>query len=413
MHTILIGVSSGIAAFKVIDLVERLKERGYDVIVLMTDHAKKMLSEQEFERASGNPVASELFPPGFNYQEVLERREVEHISLAERASVICIAPATANILAKISHGIADDLLTTTVLATQAALLFCPSMNVNMWNNDVTQENINSLKQKGCFFVPPEKGPLACGYEGTGRLASIDTIEAEILKLLRKKRELYGKHILVTAGGTEEEIDPVRVITNKSSGKMGIRIAEECVKRGADVTLIRARTAVDPTVRLQDVQVRSAQEMLDAIQRVIAHHDAIVHAAAVSDFTVKNKGTEKLSSAEKLLLELIPNVKIIDAIKQQNEQIRLIGFKAEHDIPEQALIDKASAMLQRTGADLVVANDVGQQQVFGADENEVLLVKGDGQVRKVERTSKQIVAERIVDEVAVLLNSPPISEKSCW
>ncbi len=403
MQTILIGVTSGIAAFKAVDLVEGLKKQGYNVIVMMTAHAKEMLPGQKFERASGNPVASELFPPGFDYKKVLEKREVEHINLADMACVICIVPATANILAKISHGIADDLLTTTILASHAALLFCPSMNVNMWNKDITQNNINSLKQTGAFFVPPEKGKLACGYEGTGRLADIHTIEHAIITLAQKRNELRGKNVIVTAGGTEEEIDQVRVITNRSSGKMGIRIAEECVKRGAQVTLIRGRTDVEPTVVLQDIHARSAQEMMEAIKNIVTHNDIIIHAAAVSDFTVKNKETGKIRSDQQILLELVPNIKIIDRIKKLNQDIFLVGFKAEHNVSEQALTEKAFEMLHRTQADMVVANDVGKHRVFGSDKNEVLIVNTQGTTKKIERARKRIIAESIVDEVVNILS----------
>ncbi len=404
MQTILIGVTSGIAAFKAVDLVKRLKKRGCNVIVIMTEHAKKMLSEQEFEEASGNPVASELFPPGFDYKKVLERRKVEHISLAEMASVICIVPATANILAKISQGIADDLLTTTILATHATLVFCPSMNVNMWNKEITQENIATLQQMGYFFVPPEKGLLACGYEGMGHLAHIDVIEHEILKFAQKKEALRGKNVIVTAGGTEEEIDQVRVITNRSSGKMGIRIAEECVKRGAQVTLIRGRTDVEPTVLLHDIRIKRAQEMFEAIKKHLSGNDIIIHAAAVSDFTVENTVTGKIHSDQTLVLKLIPNIKIIDAIKQLNHNVFLVGFKAEHNISEQALVEKATDMLCRTHADLVVANDVGKHCVFGSDKNEVVMVAKQGTVKKIERTEKRIIAEKIVDEIVTMVNA---------
>ncbi|KAJ6246065.1 phosphopantothenoylcysteine decarboxylase [Anaeramoeba flamelloides] len=395
--TVLVGVSSGIAAFKVVDLVKRLKSHSYNVVVMMTHNAKKMISEKEFEIASGNPVASELFPSGFDYKDVLERREVEHISLADMASVICVTPATANILAKISHGIADDLLSTTILATNAKLLLCPSMNVNMWNKGVTQKNIQLLKQRGHYFVPPEKGRLACGYEGTGRLASIDKIERAIVKLLHRTSDLKGKRVIVTAGGTEEEIDPVRAITNKSSGKMGIRIAEECVNRGAEVTLIRARTEIDPLVTMKDIRVKTTSQMLDAINNTVLDNDVIIHAAAVSDFVVKNKDMRKISSSKKLTLELVPNIKIIDSIKKKNDKIKLVGFKAETNLSEKELEKRATDMLLRTSSDLVVANDVGRMEVFGSDENEVMLVRRN-HVKKVPRANKQIIAEHIVEEV---------------
>jgi len=279
MQTILVGVTSGIAAFKVISLVKSLRKKGYNVIVVMTEHAKKMISFREFEKASGNKVATSLFPNGFDYKKVLKERKVEHISLADKASVIVIVPATANIIGKVANGIADDLLSTTILASKGTLLFCPSMNVNMWNNKVVQENVSKIRKKGAFFVGPCSGMLACGYKGKGRLAEIGGIEKEIIKLALKRNELLGKKIIVTAGGTEEEIDSVRVITNKSSGKMGIRIAEELVKRGAKVSLIRAHTEVSPNILLNDIRVKSAQEMFNAIKRNIKKNGVMIHAAA--------------------------------------------------------------------------------------------------------------------------------------
>lgn len=404
MQTILIGISSGIAAFKALDLVKRLRKRGYNVIVIMTDHAKRMLSEQDLAEASNNPVASELFPPGFDYQDVLKHRKVEHISLADMASVICVIPGTANLLAKIAHGIADDLLTTTLLASHAAVLLCPSMNVNMWDKEVTQANLTELRARGFFFVPPVKGRLACGYEGMGRLAEIDVIEQEILTLAEERRTLWGKRILVTAGGTEEAVDDVRVLTNKSSGKMGIRIAEECVKRGACVTLIRGRTNVDPAILMNDIRVSSANDMLNAIRNNVGEADVIIHAAAVGDFTVKNAVVGKISSAKRLTLELVPNVKIIDQIKHLNPDILLVGFKAECNLTEKALIEKARNMAYRTKTDLVVANDVGKHTVFDSDLNEVLLVRASGRTKKIERADKRVIARAIVAEMITLLSA---------
>jgi phosphopantothenoylcysteine decarboxylase / phosphopantothenate---cysteine ligase len=398
MQTILIGVTSGIAAFKVVNLVKFLRKRGFNVIVIMTEHAKKMISSKEFEKASGNKVATELFPPGFDYKKILKKRKVEHISLADRADVICIVPATANAVAKIANGIADDLLSTTILASKSTLLVCPSMNVNMWNNKVTQDNISKLMKKGAFFVMPEKGRLACGYEGKGRLASCNKIEEEIVKLAEKRKELRGKKIIVTAGGTEEEIDEVRVITNKSSGKMGIVIAEELSKRGAIVTLIRGRTDVEPTVLLKDIRVSSAKDMFNAIKKEIKKNDAIIHAAAVSDFSMKEKTLGKISSKEGLSLELTPTTKIFEKVKSMNKKIFLVGFKAEYKLSEERLKKKAFDSLKKANADMIVANDVGKKRVFGSDYNEVIILDKKGNSKKIKRAEKRIIAEKIVDKV---------------
>jgi phosphopantothenoylcysteine decarboxylase/phosphopantothenate--cysteine ligase len=397
-QTILIGVSSGIAAFKAVSLVESLRKKGFNVIVIMTENAKKMISPSEFEKASGNKVTSELFPPSFDYKKVLKERKVEHISLAEMASVIAIVPATANIIAKVANGIADDLITTTILASHAALLFAPAMNVNMWENKVTLRNIESLKKMGAFIVEPEKGMLACGYEGKGRLADIKLIENEIIKLAEKRNSLSGKRIIVTAGGTEEEIDDVRVLTNKSSGKMGIRIAEECAKRGADVTLISGRCDVEPNCSVKNVKIKSADEMFSEIKRIIKENDVIIHAAAVSDFTVK-KEKGKIKSGKEVVLKLIPNVKIIDEIKKINPKIKLIGFKAESNVSEKKLIENAYSLLKRSNADLVVANDIGKNKTFGSEHNEVLIVDENRKVKKIGG-SKLEIAEGVVDFLVI-------------
>jgi len=398
MQTILVGVSSGIAAFKVVSLVKFLRKKGYNVIVVMTENAKKMISPSEFEKASGNKVASELFPKGFDYKKVLKQRKVEHISLADMASVICVTPATANIIGKIANGIADDLLSTTILASKAPLLVCPSMNVNMWNNDITRLNVSILRKKGAFFVESECGKLACGYKGKGRLGDISKIENEIIKLAEKKKELKGKKVIVTAGGTEEEIDKVRVITNKSSGKMGISIAEELVKRGAKVTLIRGRTEVESNVLLNDIKIRSASEMLNEIKKTVKKNDVIVHAAAVSDFLLKNKIKGKIKSCKDISLELTPTTKIFEKIKGMNKKIFLAGFKAECNLSENELKRRAIASLKKANADMIVANDVGKNKVFGSDYNEVIIVDKDGKSKKIKRADKRVIAERIVDEI---------------
>jgi len=396
MQTILIGVTSGIAAYKVIKLVKNLRKKNFNVIVIMTEHAKKMLSVADFEKASGNKVASSLFPKDFDYKKILKKRKVDHISLADKADLIAIAPATANIIAKVANGVADDLLSTTILASKASLLFCPSMNVNMWNKKVTQKNLRMIKKKGGFFIGPESGMLACGYEGKGRLADVDEIENEIIKLVSKREELKGKGVLVTAGGTEEEIDDARVITNKSSGKMGIIIAEEFVKRGAEVTLIRGRTSVEPRVMFNDIRVKNVDDMYRAIKKNIMKNGIIVHAAAVSDFKVK-KTKGKISSKDKMVLELVPTIKIIDQIKKIKKDIFLVGFKAEYD--KKSIKKKAFDSLKRTQANLFVSNDISKG-VFGSDYNEVMITDEIGKTKKIKKAKKNIIAEKIVDEIVM-------------
>ncbi|MBD3163740.1 bifunctional phosphopantothenoylcysteine decarboxylase/phosphopantothenate--cysteine ligase CoaBC [Candidatus Woesearchaeota archaeon] len=393
--TILICVTSGIAAFKTLNLIALLRKEGYNVIVIMTEHAKKMISPKEFEKASGNKVISELFPKGFDYRKVLKERKVKHISLADRASVVCVVPATANVIAKLANGIADDILTTTVLASKAALLICPSMNLNMWNNKITQENMKKLRDKGSYFAGPEKGMLACGYKGKGRLADIKIIQHEIIKLAEKSNELKGKRILVTAGGTEEEIDKARVITNKSSGKMGIRIAEECAMRSAKVTLIRARTDAEPNVKLKEIRARNANDMLNAVRKNIRNNDVMIHAAAVSDFFVRGKKKGKMKSMKKINLELSPGIKIFEKVRDMNSSIFLVGFKAEYG--SRHLKKEAISAMKKANADMMIANDISRD-VFGSDENEVIIIDKKENLSTIKRTDKKIIAEQIADEI---------------
>ena len=393
MNTILIGVSSGIAAFKALDVVRGLRKRGYRVVVLMTDSARKMVPEKDFEKASGNRVLSQLFPRNFNYKKVLKERKVEHIQLADEAAVLAILPATANIIANLAHGIAYDLVTTTALATRAPLLVFPSMNVNMWQNPATQENIRTLIRRGAIICEPDCGDLACGYIGKGRLPEPERIVEEIVKLAEKRKDLAGKRVIVTAGGTEESIDDVRVITNKSSGKMGIALAEECRKRGAQVTLIRARTEVEPSVFVKDIRVHSAEDMLLALKKRVKDADYVFHAAAVSDYTLrKRKG--KLNSKKNVKLLLRPTPKIIDKIKRWNRRCMLVGFKAEYGKKKMAA--SAHRLLLRSGADLIVANDISAHP-FGKDSSEMSLVRKKWMAR-LPLLPKPKIAEAIVDSL---------------
>ncbi|HAM36363.1 MAG TPA: bifunctional phosphopantothenoylcysteine decarboxylase/phosphopantothenate--cysteine ligase CoaBC [Elusimicrobia bacterium] len=397
---ILFGISSGIAAFKIVSLIRHFKRHGHESIVLMTEHAVQMIPPAQFEKASGNKVAYRLFPEGFDYKAVLRRRRVEHISLAEKAALICIAPATANIIAKLAHGIADDLLGTVVLATQAPVLICPSMNPNMWNKPITQSNVNRLIAMGYHVLKPASGRLACGAQGLGRLPSPASIRKEIIKMLDHGKQFAGKRIIVTAGGTEEPVDAVRILGNRSSGKMGVCLAEELSSRGAEVTLIHGRMEVWPCRPMKLIRTMRVEEMAQALRRVVANNDALVHAAAVGDFRARSPLAGKMDSkrAERAL-ELVRTPKIIDTIKRLNPNIVLVGFKAETG---PGLGQAAAALIERSGADMVVANDVGGKPVFGHDENEVLLAFPSRKARLLKRTSKRKIAEEVVDELAFLL-----------
>jgi len=390
MKTIVIGISSSIACFKVVELVEGLND--FDVEIIMTRNVEKLIDKKEFESVLGKKVHTGLFVKGWSYKDYIKREESEHISLADKASLFVICPATANVIGKIANGIADDLLTTSVMATNAPVLVCPAMNCKMWENRIVQENVSKLKREGYYFVGPEKGKLACGYSGVGRLTNINNILKIIKKIINNKRIINNKKILVTAGGTIEEIDPVRVITNKSSGKMGVYIAEEAAKLGADVTLIRGRTDLEPVGKIKDIKVNSVNEMFDSIKKIIKKNDVIIHAAAVSDFTIDKKN-DKIKSNKDLVLKLKRTKKIIDNIKKFNKEIRLVGFKAEYNVSKKELVDSATSLLNKASCDLVVGNDVSKN-VFGSEENEGVIV---GKGKKIEHVkgSKREIANRIL------------------
>src|SRR3990167_2693469 len=245
-NNIVIGVTGGIACYKSLDLIKELRKNGANVHVIMTESAMHLVDIKDFEKASGNEVQTNLFHPKINYADYIKKNKpIKHISLADIADLFLICPATANVIGKIANGIADDLLSTSIMATNASVLICPAMNVKMWKNKIMQENVKKLKNMNYEFVDPEYGELACGYKGVGRLANLDKIIDRIKIIIERRSNLKGKKIIVTAGATSEEIDPVRVITNKSSGKMGVYIAEEAFLRGADVTLIRGTNSVEP------------------------------------------------------------------------------------------------------------------------------------------------------------------------
>lgn len=423
---VIIGISSGIAAYKILDLFKIIKKRDMCIEVIMTPTAVKMFGREMFEKAVGKKVYTDLIDENFDYKEVLINREVEHIKLADSASVFVIAPATANVIAKLAHGLADDFLTTTILAGSAPILVCPSMNVHMWENPIVQDNLGRLKKLGYHILHPSSGQLACGYEGMGRLAEPEEIADEIFRLLAGRDKLKGKKIIVTAGGTSEPIDVVRTITNRASGKMGIAIAQECYLRGADVLLLKSVTAVEAISR-QDtsgVAVPSGVEGHDSpdgggiktnshslkieifetstdLERLIKKHikeyDALFHTAAVSDFIPEKQLDTKLNSDKSLTLNLKPSPKIINKIKFWNPKIKLIGFKAVCREIGEKMVNSGMEKLKDSRSDYIVVNDIGKEGIgFGADDNEVYIVSTRGLELKIERTSKKEVAEKIIN-----------------
>lgn len=395
MKTVVLGVSSGIAAYKSVDLVTLLKEAGVNVSVVMTKSATEMVPQQLFEKASGNKVYSELFENGFDYKEILETRHVDHIDLADSADVVVVAPATANLVAKISLGLADDFLTTMLLATQAPVIICPSMNVRMWQNPVVQENIEKLRKRGYSIIDPEEGALACGYTGKGRLADIEKIKDMVMDFIEKKTLLQGKKILITAGATQENIDAVRYITNRSSGKMGAALADVCIGQGADVLLLRAENAVRPRNHIPEKTFSSGEELKELLHSALKTYDIVFHAAAVGDFTVKEQHG-KISSADDISLALAKTPKILNEIKKIAPKIKLIGFKAEYGLLEEELIESAKKRLDESQADAIIANDLaGDDRGFQADTNEVIIVLKDGSQKKISLRSKYDIAKETI------------------
>lgn len=402
-NTIVLGVTSGIAAYKTLELVKKLRDDNIDVFVIMTEKATQMIDAKEFEKVSGHQILTQLFEENFDYKEVLKDRKVEHIALADKADVMIIAPATANIIAKLAHGISDDFLTTTTLAVTAPIIICPSMNVNMWHNPIVQENIKKLKSLGYIIIDPAAGMLACGYEGVGRLAEINDIKDEIKNQLQRTNSMQGKKVLITAGGTKEKIDDVRFITNRSSGKMGAAIADACFERGAEVLLLRAKNSITPRYHMHEELFETAEELSSLIKKYAPVYDICFHSAAVSDFSVKNKIQGKLSSETGAVLQLEPQKKIIDQIKKINPHIKLIAFKAEYESDQNILKQLAYKKLKASQADAVIANDISQKdRGFEAGNNEVVIVLSNGESKFLSLNLKKIIADNIVDYINSLL-----------
>ena len=403
---VVIGVTGGIACYKVLDLIKELRRLKANVYTILTKNALNLIDKSEFEEASGNKVQTELFEPDINYKDYIKKnKEIKHISLADIADLFLVCPATANIIGKTANGIADDLLSTSIMATNAPVLICPAMNVKMWKNPITQENIEKLRRLKYEFIDPEYGELACGYNGIGRLAKLSNIINRMGIIIETRNDLKGKKILVTAGATSEEIDPVRIITNKSSGKMGVYIAEQAFLRGADVTLIRGINSVEPQYHFNDIQINSVKELFDEIKKNIGDMDIMIHAAAVSDFAINNKSNNKIKSNENLHLEFTPTTKIFERIKEIKSNILLVGFKAECNISDNALIDRSYELLKNADADFVVANDVGKKnRGFDTETNEVFIVDKNKKVKHLELDDKRVIGSKILNEILHLTKS---------
>jgi phosphopantothenoylcysteine decarboxylase/phosphopantothenate--cysteine ligase len=388
--TIILGVTGSIAAYKAVDIASQLTQADATVNVIMTEAATQFVAPLTFQTITERPVVTEMF-------ELASESNIEHISLAEAADVIVIAPATANIIAKLAAGIADDMLCCTVLASKAPVIIAPAMDENMYENPITQDNLSKLRARNFITVGPASGRLASGKEGSGRLADIKDIVDTICQVLGKNEDLAGKHIVVTAGGTQEPIDPVRYITNRSSGKMGYALAEAARDRGARVTLITAPTSLPRPAGMEIVDVGAAQEMYQAIKDAVSQTDALIMAAAVADFRPTRAAKDKIKGKQdKLTLEFERTPDILGSIK--GDFIK-VGFAAESS----NLVENAKQKLYQKGLDLIVANDItASDSGFGADNNRVTIIDRQGKIDNLPLLPKREVADKILDKVAKLL-----------
>lgn len=405
---IILGVTGGIAAYKCVDLVSRLRKQGANVHVILTKGAQNFVTETAMREISGNPVVTSM------WQEI-QQYDVEHIALAQLADVVLVAPATANVIAKCACGMADDMLTTTLLATKAPVFFAPAMNTNMYENSITQQNLHTLQERGCHIIEPAAGHLACGTSGVGRmpepqelveiladffatgkeLAELD--EADSRQHLAQGLDFSGLNVLVTAAGTREPIDPVRYIGNRSSGKMGYAIAEAARDLGANVTLISGPSALPPLAGVNFFKVESARDMRRLVLENFPESQIVIKAAAVADYRVKNVADHKIKkNDEELTLVLEKNPDILKELgqKKQKGQV-LVGFAAE----TQNLIQYAQSKLEKKNLDMIVANDVSKPQAgFNVDTNLIKLLKRDGSIEELPLMSKKDLAYIILNHV---------------
>jgi len=392
---ITLGVTGGVAAYKAAELVRLLQQEGFSVQVIMTRGAREFVTPLTFAALSGQKVITDLFADSSGGEANLESA-IEHIAVAQRTDLLLVAPATADIIAKLARGIADDFLTTLYLASTAPVVVAPAMNVNMWNHAATQENVETLRARGARIVDPDEGYLACGMTGAGRLASQQAIIAAVRDVLRVQRDLEGETVLVTAGPTCEDLDPVRYLTNRSSGKMGYAVAEAAAQRGAKVILVSGPTNLDTPAAVERIDVRSAKEMhLAVVDRIAAASIAIL-AAAVADYRPVERHAEKIKKANApLTIALEPTTDILAEVAKNKGRKIVVGFAAETE----RIAENARKKLSAKNADLLVANDVAAEGAgFDHNTNVVTLFSRDGRDLALPKLTKSEVAQRILDEV---------------
>lgn len=384
---VVLGVTGGIAAYKALDIVSTLVKQDIDVRVIMTKAATEFVTPLSFQSLSKNQVIVDMFDEPKSW-------EIQHISLAQRADIMLIAPATANIIGKVANGIADDMLSTTIMATKAPVVFALAMNTNMYENKIVQNNIHKLKSFGYEFIEPSSGRLACGDIGKGKLEKVDTICEEILSKLYDKKDLIGKKVLITAGPTVSPIDPVRYITNNSSGKMGYAIAKEARDRGAEVTLISGPSSLEIPVGVDFVRVKTNEEMFKVVLSKFDDSDIVIKSAAVADYKAKNYSTEKIKKGDSgLVLELIRDNDILKNLGERKRGQILVGFAAESN----NLLENAESKLKKKNLDYIVANDITSRDTgFASDFNKVYIINAGGTVKSLDKMTKREVARELFD-----------------
>ena len=397
---IALGVSGGIAAYKAAEIVRMLQERGIRVQVVMTHAAQEFVKPLTFAALSGEKVITDMFATGDEPPNI--DSAVEHIAVAQSIDALLVAPATADVLAKFAQGLATDFLTTLYLATTAPVVVAPAMNVNMWNHPATQANLEILKKRGVRVVEPGIGYLACGMTGAGRLAENEMIVGATLEALGASQELVGETVLVTAGPTREKIDPVRYLTNRSSGRMGYALAEAALRRGAKVLLVSGPTSLTPPGDAEIIKVETAEEMRQAVLRLLPQATIVIKTAAVADYRPRSAASQKIKRTGPMTLELEPTADILAELARHKQSQIIVGFAAE----TQNVLENARKKLASKSLDAIVVNDVSQEGVgFDSERNAVTIITQDDVV-EVPETTKWEVAQRVLDQVAKLREGRP-------
>jgi len=385
---VVIGVTGGVAVYKALDVISRLKKKDINVDVIMTKSACEFVTPLSFQSLSQNAVIKNMFdePKVF---------EIQHISLAKKADILVVVPATANIIGKVANGIADDMLSTTIMATNAKVIFAPAMNTNMYNNPLVKENIKKLKSYGYEFINPSSGRLACGDVGNGKLADTEEIAEVVLSHLHEPKDLVGKKVLVTAGPTRANIDPVRFLTNRSTGKMGYAIAEEARDRGAEVVLVSGPTSIKAPIGVKIIKVETNEEMLKAVKAEFDTSDIVVKSAAVSDYKPKTYSDKKIKKGPgNLNIELERDNDILKELGTLKKHQILVGFAAESN----DVIENAHIKLKKKNLDYIVANNITESNAGFGSDNRVTVINRDGKEISLDNMSKRLVGHELFNMI---------------